>query len=28
MLCDRLGGRPVRKRVVDAGFELVSRSSA
>lgn len=28
MLCDRLAKRPVRKRVVDAGFELVPRASA
>ena len=28
MLCDRLAKRPVRKRVVDAGFELVARASA
>ena len=28
MLCDRLAHRPVRKRVVDAGYELVARASA
>jgi LacI family transcriptional regulator, gluconate utilization system Gnt-I transcriptional repressor len=28
MLCDRLAGRNVRRRLVDAGFELVPRESA
>jgi LacI family transcriptional regulator, gluconate utilization system Gnt-I transcriptional repressor len=28
MLCDRLAGRTVRKRIVDIGFELVPRESA
>jgi LacI family gluconate utilization system Gnt-I transcriptional repressor len=28
MLCDRLAHRAVRKRVVDAGYELVVRDSA
>jgi LacI family gluconate utilization system Gnt-I transcriptional repressor len=28
MLCDRLAGRSVRKRIVDTGFELVPRDSA
>ena len=28
MLCDRLAGRRVRARIVDAGFELVPRASA
>jgi LacI family transcriptional regulator, gluconate utilization system Gnt-I transcriptional repressor len=28
MLCDRLAGRTVRKRIVDTGFELVPRDSA
>ena len=28
MICDRLAGHGVRKRVVDTGFELVSRESA
>jgi LacI family transcriptional regulator, gluconate utilization system Gnt-I transcriptional repressor len=28
MLCDRLAGRTVRKRIVDTGFELVPRESA
>jgi LacI family gluconate utilization system Gnt-I transcriptional repressor len=28
MICDRLAGRAVDKRVVDAGFELVIRDSA
>ena len=28
MLCDRLAGRTVRRRIVDAGFELVPRESA
>jgi LacI family gluconate utilization system Gnt-I transcriptional repressor len=28
MLCDRLAGRRVRSRIVDAGFELVPRASA
>jgi LacI family gluconate utilization system Gnt-I transcriptional repressor len=28
LLCDRLAGRTVRKRIVDAGYELVVRASA
>ena len=28
MLCDRLGRRPVRRRIFDTGFELVPRASA
>ena len=28
MLCARLAGRPVRRRVIDTGFELVARESA
>jgi LacI family gluconate utilization system Gnt-I transcriptional repressor len=28
MICDRLNGRSVRRRVVDTGFELVTRDSA
>ncbi|HEX6795008.1 MAG TPA: LacI family DNA-binding transcriptional regulator [Casimicrobiaceae bacterium] len=28
MLCDRLAGRSVRRRIVDAGFEIVPRASA
>ncbi len=28
MICDRLAGRPVRRRIVDTGFEMVARASA
>jgi LacI family gluconate utilization system Gnt-I transcriptional repressor len=28
MICDRLAGRGIRKRIVDTGFELVARESA
>jgi LacI family gluconate utilization system Gnt-I transcriptional repressor len=28
MIRDRLEGRPVKKRIVDTGFELVKRDSA
>jgi LacI family transcriptional regulator, gluconate utilization system Gnt-I transcriptional repressor len=28
MLCDRLAGRTVRRRIIDTGFELVPRASA
>ena len=28
MICDRLAGRTVKRRVVDTGFELVVRDSA